>query len=171
MKNLSIFAMLIVLFVASCKEKANIIPQTTPPPATPSPSPSLTSTYTQKMDKQWLLGRHLFSVYPLKDTNGMRYANDTVDMYMTDTTLTITVTNDTVITFMGQTYHYTDTTTSHWLESAKADTGKYLLFYWDKLSTHSIAYVRYYYIQDSVMMYTKSGSSGFGISSYTYFSK
>ena len=99
------------------------------------------------------------------------YANDTVDMYMTDTTLTITVTNDTVITFMGQTYHYTDTTTSHWLESAKADTGKYLLFYWDKLSTHSIAYVRYYYIQDSVMMYTKSGSSGFGISSYTYFSK
>ena len=169
MKNLSIFATLIVLFVASCKEKANIIPQTTTPPNTPSSSTPLTNTYTQKMGKQWLCGRYHFSIYKSVDSNG-DYYNDTFDATLTDTTVGITVVNDTIISFMGQTYIYTDTTTGHWLLTSYADTNNWLVYYVENSDYHGLSFINYYYKQDSVVFYKKSGG-GFGFNKHTFFSK
>lgn len=168
MRNLSIIAVLIVLFIASCKEKANVIPQTTTPPPN-NPSSSLASTYTQKMDKHWLWERHHYSVYKAIDSNG-NYYNDIYNAILPDTTVGITVVNDSAIIFMGQTYHYTDTTTGHWLLTSYADTTNWLVYYVENSDYHALSFIKYYYKQDSVVFYKKSGG-GFGFNEHTYFSK
>lgn len=169
MKNLSIIAVFMGLLLLSCKEKANVIPQTTPPPNTPPSPAALTNTYTQQMGKQWLLGRRHYSIYKRVDQNG-NYYNDTFDANLPDTTVGITVVSDTVITFMGQTYNYTDTTTGHWLRTSYADTNNWLVYYVVNSDLHGLSFINYYYKQDSVVIYKKSGG-GFGFNEHTFYSK
>lgn len=168
MKNLLLIAALFGLLLLSCKEKANVIPQTTPP-NTPSSPAALINTYTQKMGKQWLWDRHPYSIYKRVDQNG-NYYNDTFDAVLPDTTVGITVVNDSAISFMGQVYRYRDTMTYHHLRSSYVDTNSWLVYYVENSGLHGLSFINYYYKLDSLVFYKKSGG-GFGFNEHNYFSK
>jgi hypothetical protein len=151
MKNLSIFAMLTVLFLYSCKENPNMVPQAN----TPSSPATLTAIYAQHMGKQWLLGgRHM---YVVSTNSGGGWPYDTSYRFLKDTVSTVSVVSDRIISFMGNNYRYVDTPIYKWLITVNPDTSERLLFYCDNLPIQCFSYINYYYKKDSFQYYIRCG--------------
>ncbi|HEY9176081.1 MAG TPA: hypothetical protein VIN07_00255 [Flavipsychrobacter sp.] len=151
MKNLSVITVLIVLFLYSCKENPNMVPQT----STSSSPTTLTATYTQHMGKQWLLGG-IYTHFHSKNKGGGR-PYDTTYRVFADTVYTVRVVSDSVINFMGMDYYYIDTIVYGWGHNVYPDTSERLLFNCDCPSLNYFSYINYYYKQDSFQYYYIAG--------------
>lgn len=138
MKNFSVVFLAFLLFVVACKKEQIA-------------APALTSVHTKKLAKDWTWSR-----------SWIFYQPDTVDKGgYSDTTIPVSVINDTTVQFMGVTFSYTN----YHYEHISIDENEKLA-YFDKSSFNgfTIHYIEYYYKTDSAVYVEHSRS--FGASSY-----